>query len=61
MSMQHCAYCVMHSGHIALPYDPQPLVLIPNLSYSLPELFYHAPRPLFAWAPRQPRAPPYSS
>jgi hypothetical protein len=61
MSMQHCAYCVMHGGHIALPHAPQPLALIPNLSYSLPELFYHAPRPLFAWAPRQPRAPPYSS
>jgi hypothetical protein len=59
--MQHCPYCLTHAGTFALPPATQLLALIPNLSYSLPELFYHAPRPLFAWAASQPRAPPFSS
>lgn len=60
-SMQHCPYCLTHADHVAVPHDMQPLTLISNLSYTLPELFYHAPRPLFAWAASQPRAPPLSS
>lgn len=59
--MQHCPYCLAHADHFTAPQHKQPLLLIPNLSYALPELFYHAPRPLFAWATSQPRAPPFSS
>lgn len=60
-SMQHCPYCLAQADNATMLHDTQPLVLIPNLSYSLPELFYHAPRPLFAWAASQPRAPPFHS
>lgn len=60
-AMQHCPYCLTHAGSFALMADAQPLFLDKNLSYSLPKLFYHAPRPLFAWAANNPRAPPISS
>jgi hypothetical protein len=56
--MQHCPYCLAHAGNLAVLHDTQPLLLIPTLSHALPELFYHAPSPLFAWAASQPRAPP---
>ena len=59
--MQHCPYCLTHVAYLAVLHDKAPLALVTNLSYSLPELFYHAPRPLFAWAASQPRAPPISS
>lgn len=60
-AMQHCPYCLTHAGAFALLTDAPPLVLNPNLSYSLPPLFYHAPHPLFAWAASNPRAPPIPS
>jgi len=60
-SMQHCPYCLTHAGSFALMADVQPLITNPDLSYSLPELFYHAPRPLYAWAASNPRAPPHLS
>jgi hypothetical protein len=60
-SMQHCPYCITHAGSFALVADIQPAVINPDVSYSLPELFYHSPRPLFAWAASSPRAPPASS
>jgi len=59
--MQHCFYCVSHGGSFALLSDIPPLVIHPDLSYSLPALFYHAPHPLFAWAASNPRAPPIAS
>ena len=59
--MQHCPYCLTHAESFAVMHALQPVIALPDLSYSLPELFYHAPRPLFAWAATQPRAPPHSS
>lgn len=59
--MQHCPYCLTHAGSFALLAEAPPVLLTPNLSYSLPPLFYHAPRPLFAWAASNPRAPPIAS
>jgi hypothetical protein len=56
--MQHCPYCLTHAGSFALLSDAPSLLINPDLSYSLPALFYHAPRPLFAWAASNPRAPP---
>src|SRR5690606_28215656 len=56
--MQHCPYCLTHTGSFALMADAEPVLLNPDLSYSLPELYYHSPRPLFAWATSNPRAPP---
>lgn len=58
MAMDHCAYCLSHAGSFAITTDVK-LALTPiNLSYFLPYLFYHAPRPLFTWASSNPRAPP---
>lgn len=59
--MQHCPYCLTHAGSFALLATVPPALLTPNLSYTLPPLFYHAPRPLFAWATSHPRAPPTAS
>lgn len=53
-----CSYCHLHSS---LPLLPPPALQWqpPNaLKFELPRLFLHAPRPLFAWAPSQARAPP---
>jgi hypothetical protein len=57
-SLDHCPYCSAQFGN-ALPPSP-------DLSQSfavaggavLPTLFLVAPRPLFAWSPAHPRAPP---
>jgi len=58
MSMEHCAYCFNQASSWALmptaEFSIEPL----NLSYHLPPLFYQSPRPLFAWASSNPRAPP---
>lgn len=58
--MERCAYCAIHSGAPALP--PAPLVwrLNESLRFERPELFYLAPRPLFAWTSALARAPPFS-
>jgi hypothetical protein len=56
--MQHCPYCVTHAGSFALVAHVPSMTIAADLSYSLPELFYHAPRPLFSWAASHPRAPP---
>lgn len=58
MSMEHCAYCFNHAGTWALLTSTETKISIPDLSYQLPPLFYHSPRPLFAWASSNPRAPP---
>lgn len=60
-TMQHCPYCVPHAGSFALAASAQVTVTAPQASYSFPPLFYHSPRPLFAWASSSPRAPPASS
>lgn len=56
---EDCSYCRFQTDSPGLPpavdlaaYQPLPL-------FSLPSLFYQSPRPLFAWASAQPRAPPY--
>lgn len=59
--MQHCPYCCTHAGAFGLAAGHTSAIATPNLSYSVPELFYHAPRPLFVWAASSPRAPPRHS
>lgn len=55
---EHCAYCGMHAGAMAVPPTASSgLPLIP-LRFAVPERFLVAPRTLFAWAPAQARAPP---
>ena len=61
MNMDHCAYCVTHAGSFGMTASNEFVVYAPNLSYDLPQLFYHAPRPLFVWAAANPRAPPVVS
>ncbi|MFM9916643.1 MAG: DUF2946 domain-containing protein [Rhizobacter sp.] len=57
-SHEHCAYCGMHAGDLAVPPAAiSGLALVP-LRFAVPERFLVAPRTLFAWAPAQARAPP---
>ncbi len=56
--LDHCALC----GLAGQAMVPPPLVAAPTLIEPLadrPALFLHAPRPLFAWAAAQARAPPF--
>jgi hypothetical protein len=55
--LEHCPFCFPHAGAAGLPPAVAALPVTVG-SYALPELFYRAPRPLFAWAAGQPRAPP---
>ncbi|HEX4325561.1 MAG TPA: DUF2946 domain-containing protein [Burkholderiales bacterium] len=53
----HCPFCSIHAGAAGLPPAAAALPVATG-AYALPELFLRAPRPLFAWAAGQPRAPP---
>jgi len=58
MPMADCGYCLPHAGALGLP--PPAGIAVPAAA-ALPErpyLYYHAPRPLQAWAGAQPRGPP---
>ncbi len=59
--VEHCPFCASHAACAALP--PPAHVTVPLVSGSepVPVLFLLAPRPLFAWATAQPRAPPSAS
>lgn len=60
--MERCPACLLHQGGPALPPAPLPSWLPDSsLAHALPQLFLSAPRPLFAWAPSQARAPPQQS
>ncbi|HWT71228.1 MAG TPA: DUF2946 domain-containing protein [Oxalicibacterium sp.] len=56
---EHCPFCLSHAVSLGMP--PDATIAIPSLegTHILPPLFYHAPRPLFAWSTAQPRAPPF--
>lgn len=55
--MEHCPFCALHAG--AAPLPPAVAALpVSEARHALPELFLRAPRPLYAWAGSQPRAPP---
>jgi len=60
-SQQHCSYCITHAQPFALLPPVVALPDHPDLSYALPELFFRARSPLFAWAAGNPRAPPFTS
>ena len=59
--IEHCPFCASPAAFAALP--PPAHVHAPLVSGSepVPVLFLLAPRPLFAWATAQPRAPPSAS
>jgi len=58
--LESCPYCVTHAGSFGLPARALG-VAIDDLSATahVPHLFLVAPRPLFAWTPSHPRAPPF--
>lgn len=60
--LDHCPLCGLGGQTPALP-PAQPLLQPGDLglSQALPTLFLQAPRPLFAWAAAQPRAPPLTA
>jgi uncharacterized SAM-binding protein YcdF (DUF218 family) len=60
--MEHCPFCVPHAGSLGLLPTAELVFKQPaDGSRFYPPLFYTAPRPLFAWASAQPRAPPVLS
>jgi hypothetical protein len=61
MHFEHCPFCLTHAGSVALPSSAEPILLLPAGSPVQPLLFFHAPRPLFAWVAAQPRAPPLAA
>lgn len=57
--MQHCLFCVSHSGTQGLPPPADFVLRLPAYGgRSYPPLYFNASRPLFAWMVAQPRAPP---
>jgi hypothetical protein len=58
---EHCPYCAPQAPDAASP--PAPVCVVPVVFAAdpVPVLFLLAPRPLFAWATAQPRAPPRAS
>jgi hypothetical protein len=56
---EDCSYCRVQWDSAGLPPIMDPVAYLPLDLFPLPSLFYHSPRPLFAWASAQPRAPPY--
>lgn len=55
--LDHCPLCGL-SGDAPLPPAAANAVTMTAPQMLLPRLFLDAPRPLFAWAAAQPRAPP---
>ncbi|NMG42782.1 DUF2946 domain-containing protein [Aromatoleum toluvorans] len=56
--VERCAFCATHGGTPALP-APQVMPFALQASADeFPQLYFHAPRPLFAWLKSPPRAPP---
>jgi hypothetical protein len=56
--MEHCPLCGLAAGGMAMTSSPPTLAEPANLRRLQPALFWHAPRPLFAWASDRARAPP---
>jgi len=58
--LDHCPFCALQAA-VGLPPAPAQSVAALGLTHAVPPLFLAAPRPLFAWAAAQPRAPPARS
>ena len=59
--MSHCDLCCSHQ-HTAFAPPPHAgaVLIVARERDPYPPLFYHAPRPQFAWTPAQSRGPPSS-
>lgn len=58
MATEHCPMCLVQALGWHPGTDWSLWSLLPAAAMLLPLLFLWAPRPLFAWASAQPRAPP---
>lgn len=56
--LKHCPFCLSHAVSVGLLPPADFTLPVVAGTHILPSLFYQAPRPLFAWAVAQPRAPP---
>lgn len=57
--MSHCDLCCSHQHTpFAPPPHAEPVLVVERVRDPYPPLFYHAPRPQFAWTPAQSRGPP---
>ena len=50
--------CLMAAASVGMPPAPAAVAAVPERVAYVAPLFRHAPRPLFAWAAAQARAPP---
>lgn len=57
--LEHCPLCGLAAGGMATASAPPALAEPTALRHLQPALFWHAPRPLFAWASDRARAPPH--
>lgn len=60
-ALDHCHYCVTPLGNGLPSANHTPASFAVTGAALLPPLFLSAPRPLFAWSPLHPRAPPFSA
>ncbi len=60
-SMEHCPYCAHAAGDAFMPAPAAPSADIRLPADTVPSLFLHAGRTLFAWASAFPRGPPQVS
>jgi len=59
--MSHCDLCCSHyHASLAPPPQLESMLVLGRERDPYPALFYHAPRPQFAWTPTQSRGPPSS-
>lgn len=56
--MSHCDLCCSHQHAASAPPYAGALQVVSAERNPCPPLFYHAPRPQFAWTPAQSRGPP---
>lgn len=56
-----CQMCLLQAPGLMPHPQVEPVATLPALSDAMPSLFLWAPRPLFAWAAAQPRAPPHAA
>lgn len=56
--LDHCPYCTLAGQATGMPPAPLTTLDLRAAAESVPPLFLHAPRTLFAWRNAQPRAPP---
>lgn len=57
LAAERCMFCASH-GAVTLPAQQIPPLILKGGADEFPVLYFHAPRPLFAWITAPSRAPP---